>query len=201
MNPLLIVLIGVAVVIGGILALRLHAFLSLVAGALVIALLTPAATVYRFSLRTGEVDFARSTNDGAVELKSKSTRPEGAALDLLAQTPAGLKQISTLRITSTLTKNTQQAAIISGDKTRPIAPADVIVDPATEASALVTSRQTIGQRIAEGFGKTATDIGILIAMAAVLGQTLMESGAAERIVLSLRNAVGDSRASLAFLIS
>ncbi|MDP9175196.1 MAG: GntP family permease [Planctomycetota bacterium] len=201
MSPLLIVLIGVAVVIGGILALRLHAFLSLVAGALVIALLTPAATVYRFSLRTGEVDFARSTNDGAVELKSESTRPEGATLDLLTQTPAGLKQISTLRITGTLTKNTQQAAIISGDKNRPLSPTDIIVDPATEVSALATSRQTIGQRIAEGFGKTATDIGILIAMAAVLGQTLMESGAAERIVLSLRNAVGDSRASLAFLIS
>ena len=41
MNPILIVLIGVAVVVGGILALRLHAFLSLIAGASVVGLLAP----------------------------------------------------------------------------------------------------------------------------------------------------------------
>ena len=104
MNPILIVLIGVAVVVGGILALRLHAFLSLIAGAMVVGLLAP-------------------TND------------------------------------------------------------------------------TIGTRLATGFGNTARDIGILIAMAAILGKTLMESGAAERIVLSLCRALGDALVSVAYLIS
>jgi gluconate:H+ symporter, GntP family len=125
MNPLWIALIGVAVVVGGILALRLHAFLSLMAGAAVVALLTPAAVVYRFSLHSG----------------------------------------------------------------------------LAEKAAQLAAQKTIGEHIADGFGATARDIGILIAMAAILGKTLMESGAAEKLVLSLRRAVGEGRVALAFLIS
>jgi GntP family gluconate:H+ symporter len=104
LNPLLIVFIGVAVVVGGILLLRLHAFLSLIAGAMVVALLSPM-------------------------------------------------------------------------------------------------KQAIGEQIAAGFGDQAKNVGILIAMAAVLGKALMDSGAAERIVLSLREAMGEGQVALAFLIS
>jgi GntP family gluconate:H+ symporter len=104
MNPIEVVCIGVAVVVGGILLLRLHAFLSLIAGAFVVAALSP-------------------------------------------------------------------------------------------------TNQTIGKRVAEGFGLEAAEIGILIAMAAILGKTLMESGAAERIVLSLQQALGEGQVALALLIS
>src|SRR5882672_4556464 len=104
MNPLLILSIGMAVVVGGILVLRLHAFLSLMAGAMVVLLLTPSA-------------------------------------------------------------------------------------------------RGLGERLAEGFGKTAASVGILVAMASVLGRALMESGAAERIVWSCRRLLGDRGAPLAFLIS
>jgi GntP family gluconate:H+ symporter len=104
MNPLLIVLIGVAVVVGGILSLRLHAFLSLIAGAMVVALLSP-------------------------------------------------------------------------------------------------QKIPVGERLADGFGDEAKKVGILIAMAAVLGKALMDSGAAERIVLSLRRALGEGQVALAYLIS
>jgi len=104
MNPLLIVLIGVAVVVGGILWLRLHAFLSLIAGAMVVAMLSPGSS-------------------------------------------------------------------------------------------------SVGERIADGFGDEAKKVGILIAMAAVLGKTLMDSGAAERIVLSLRRTLGEGQVALAYLIS
>jgi len=40
MSPLLLLLVGMLIVIGGILALRLHAFLALLLGALVVAGLT-----------------------------------------------------------------------------------------------------------------------------------------------------------------
>jgi len=125
MNPIWIALIGVAVVVGGILALRLHAFLSLIAGAAVVALLTPARVVRLYSEHSG----------------------------------------------------------------------------LSKAAALAAANETIGQRIADGFGITAKDIGILIAMAAILGKTLMESGAAEKLVLSLRRFVGEGRVAVAFLIS
>jgi GntP family gluconate:H+ symporter len=104
MNPLVILLIGMAVVVGGILVLRLHAFLALMAGAICVL-------------------------------------------------------------------------------------------------ALTESKVPIGVRLGHGFGDTAGKVGILVAMASVLGRTLMESGAAERIVVSTRRLLGDKRAPLAFLFS
>jgi len=126
MNPLWILLIGMAVVVGGILALRLHAFLSLVAGAFIVAALTPGTDIYQWALHS-----------------------KGG----------------------------------------------------TAPAALEAANETVGERVADGFGKTAAEIGILVAMASVLGKTLMESGAAERIVVSCRQALGDRRSALAFLIS
>jgi len=49
MPPLLILLTGMAVVLGGVLVLRLHAFLALIAGALTVAVLTPAASLDAFA--------------------------------------------------------------------------------------------------------------------------------------------------------
>ena len=50
MDPLWILLAGVLTVVGGILVLRLQAFLALVAGALVVAALTPAAAVVKHEI-------------------------------------------------------------------------------------------------------------------------------------------------------
>jgi GntP family gluconate:H+ symporter len=124
MNPLLILLIGMAVVVGGILVLRLHAFLALLAGAIVVLALTPAPI--------------------ASPAKVPATAPTSA--------------------------------------------------PAVKAKGL-------GERLGEAFGKTAGGVGILVAMASVLGRALMDSGAAERIVHSTRRVLGDRRAPLAFLSS
>src|SRR5687768_7887892 len=106
MNPLWILLIGMLVVVGGVLVLRLHAFLALILGAIVVAALTPGASI-----------------------------------------------------------------------------------------------TTVGSRVAEGFAETARNIAILIAMASIVGGTLLASGAAERIVVSSRRLLGDDRAGLAFLVS
>ena len=125
MNPALILLIGVVVVIGGILVLRMRAFLALIAAALVVAALTPKADVYQYSIH--------------------------------AKMPPTV--------------------------------------------ARVEANKNIGLRFFDGFWGTARQIAILIIMAAILGKTLMDSGAAERIVVSLRRSVGDARVSIAFLIS
>jgi GntP family gluconate:H+ symporter len=57
----------------------------------------------------------------------------------------------------------------------------------------------VGERVAQGFGRTCTKIGILIAMASIIGKFLLESGAAERIVRSLLKLLGEKRAPGAFL--
>jgi GntP family gluconate:H+ symporter len=58
---------------------------------------------------------------------------------------------------------------------------------------------SVGKRVADGFGRTCAKIGILIAMASIIGKFLLESGAAERIVRSLLKWLGEKRAPGAFL--
>ena len=55
------------------------------------------------------------------------------------------------------------------------------------------------KRVAEAFGASAGGIGIVIAMAAVIGKCLMDSGAADRIVRSFTKALGEERAPIALM--
>jgi len=71
----------------------------------------------------------------------------------------------------------------------------------TAAAALQLSKKSIGERIATEFGNTAAKIGILIAMAAIIGKCMLESGAAERIIRSILRAIGIDKAPAAFLVS
>jgi gluconate:H+ symporter, GntP family len=125
MHPFLLLLIGMAVVVGGILLLRLHAFLALLLGALVVAVLTPPETLLQFAL---------------------AKKMSAAAGQQLAS-------------------------------------------------------QLFIDRVAEGFGKTVGQIGIVIAMASIIGEAMLRSGAADRIVRAALKRLGEARAPLAFLWS
>ena len=69
MDPLILLLLGVAVVVGGVLFLRLHAFIALVAGGLVVAGFTPLTNLesYTASKKMSESDagkfIAQSTGE------------------------------------------------------------------------------------------------------------------------------------------
>jgi H+/gluconate symporter-like permease len=54
-------------------------------------------------------------------------------------------------------------------------------------------------RVALEFGKAAGSIGIVIALAAVIGKCLMDSGAADKIVRSFLRVLGEKRASTALM--
>src|SRR5256885_16928321 len=101
MHPLLILLVGMATILGGILGLRLNEFLALVTAAIVVILLAPG-------------------------------------------------------------------------------------EPAAKIA-----------RVAEGFGRTAGTIGIVIALAAIAGNAMMESGAADRIVRAFIDLLGEKRSATA----
>ena len=64
---------------------------------------------------------------------------------------------------------------------------------------LVNSK--IGVRIAGEFGRTCGKIGILIAMASIIGKCLLESGGAERIVRSMLKLFGVRNTPITFLVS
>ena len=122
-NPFLILLVGIIVVVGGIIGLKLHPFLALILGAFVVAMLTPASLLEEYAL-------------------SKGSSP---------------------------------------------------------AAALQLSKKSMGERVATEFGNTCAKVGILIAMAAIIGKCMLESGAAERIVRSILRLTGMDKAPLAFL--
>lgn len=79
----------------------------------------------------------------------------------------------------------------------------VILVVAAFAVALLTPgvTESAGRRVAEGFGKTCLDIGIVVAMASILGTCLSAAGAAQRIVQSIQDLVGPRRTPLALLLS
>ena len=56
-------------------------------------------------------------------------------------------------------------------------------------------------RVAEAFGVTAGNIGIVIALAAIIGKAMMDSGAADRIVRAFLRLLGVERAGTALLSS
>ena len=122
-DPLIILLLGILVVVGGIIGLRLHAFLALLLGAFLVALLTPEMAIEAYGLSKGMTD---------------------------------------------------------------------------EAAAKM-AQSALGARIATAFGSTCGKIGILIAMAAIIGKCLLESGAAEKIVRSTLSVTGEERAPISFL--
>jgi len=62
-------------------------------------------------------------------------------------------------------------------------------------------KQTSGKRITRAFGNTCGKIGILIAMASIIGRCLVHSGAAERIVRSSLRLTGEARAPAGFSAS
>ncbi len=73
-----------------------------------------------------------------------------------------------------------------------------------EGGDLIQKADTYGQviqQVGEGFGVTAGKVGLVIALAAIIGMCLMESGAADRIVQAFINLFGEKRAGLALMAS
>lgn len=122
-DPFFILSVGLVIVVGGIIGLKLHPFLALLVGALVVAWITPASAVEQYALSIGN-------------------------------------------------------------------------DPVAAAKLAGSS---IGDRVATRFGSTVGQIGIIIAMAAVIGKCMLDSGAAERIVRSVLKVTGVEKAPATFL--
>ena len=149
MDPLIILLIGMAVVIGGVLWLRLHAFMALIGGALVVGLLATPDAIKESVM-----------NDTRIE---KDIRKQ--ATNRLGQDDPNLTNL---------------------------------VQELHKTKAKHMAAQSVISRVTGAFGKACGSLGILIAMAAIIGKCLLESGGAERIIRSALGLLGEKRAPLAF---
>jgi len=67
--------------------------------------------------------------------------------------------------------------------------------------ALQQAHKSVGERIATEFGNTCAKVGILIAMAAIIGKAMLDSGSAEKIIRAILKITGEKKAPVGFILS
>ncbi len=93
------------------------------------------------------------------------------------------------------------ALLTPADALRDYAGGLVVKGEMTQKAAAKFSDAPAAARVADEFGRTCASLGILIAMAAILGEAMLLSGAAESIAASLLRWTGPARAHWAFFTS
>ncbi len=218
---------GMAMVIGGILVLRLHAFLALIFGALLVSALTPQANVvdyaidrdafrvidskeYQAFLTTKEEPLPDEFGEG--RLLAKLGPKQSTAVDREVVV-VGSDPVIRYRVKQVLkakpkgsSQRLDKLVVLEWDshpgaKPSELKAGNLVIHPADLAGAEDLGEDTIGARVASGFGRTCMNIGILIAMASIIGKCLLDSGAADRIVRTALGWVGERGAPVAFLFS
>ncbi len=202
MDPLLILLLAMGVVIGSVLRLRLHPFLALLAGALVVAALTSSEDLFERELAGRAWHVIESAENGQLRLEKKRNEPfpSGRFVWQREAQSAGRSTWSTRGQLELRTLDDAHAVADSNGQPLP-EPGDRLVSVAALNSATELRDASWTERIADGFGSTCGKIGILIALAAVIGRCLLDSGSAERIVDAIRGTLGPRQTPLALALS
>ena len=208
-----IISVGLVIVVGGILGLRLHAFLALILAALAVSLLTPTETIEWYEATRNQFG-AFTQKDGRIELNVKEDEINTVGRQLLVigqeKESGDVTQLGTVTITEFTTREVAgEQKSIALTNVEPQGLADekidrkerVLIAPADLAAARSFAHESVGNRIAIGFGNTCIGIGILIALAAIIGKCLLDSGAADKIVRWTLSLVGEKNAPLSFVIS
>jgi len=157
-TPFWILAAGVVFVIASIAKLRLHPFLGLTLGAILVGLLTPSLP-------------------GVASRKQAAFKSE-------------LTQENQLFSTNPAEPDANQSAKL--EKLKIGGDGDLL------------EQNHLGKAVKQamiGFGNLVGGIGFVIAMAAIIGMCMMESGAADKIVRRLMASLGEDRAAWAMLIS
>lgn len=198
MHALLIALIGMIIVVVGILVLRLHAFLALILAALVVTILTPRENIEQSIIRTNAVQIDR-VDGPIVSLRTIGNQKviEGNNWLLEINEKGALEPVS--KVSLSATGNAGGYTLIVENAANSADSGDYILHSTQLASAKSAANMNWGEQVATGMGNTLTKIAILIAMASIVGKCLMDSGGAERIVLSMTRWLGERRTPLAFI--
>jgi len=212
-----ILLMGIVTVVGGVLLLRLHAFLALVLGALLVGTLTPASYIEKAAVK--KVSFSIASSEGTTDPENsirfqysgaEAAKPGQQFWILRTDTESGfLSEIASaqfLYATQTDDQWFAVARLVSGEQAAEtqsavtLSKTDIIIDnQAAWKNATKLANKTVGERVSDAFGTTCGKIGILIAMASIIGKCLLDSGSADRIVRSSMKVMGEKRAPTAFM--
>ena len=209
---LVAVLGGIAVVLLAILWWKLPAFLALLMGAVVTGLLTDPAEREETVWSGSAVEVDRSESFGIGRQRFHFAKPvRSRGLHVLIPRNAGSGRLPTLTSYIELedtpgghaVRTGSYRGVYFGSLPRPASrpSKDLLIPVADVPTVQETLDRNIGERLAYGFGRTAGKIGLIVALAAVIGQCLLHSGAADRIVRTLLRFTGERAAPAAFVVS
>ncbi|GAA4436035.1 GntP family permease [Bremerella cremea] len=195
------IVLGMLIVICGVLFLRMHAFLALFFGALVVAAVTASHSISDSALNHVTATITQASGQRLLlgDVGEDLAKKPGAFYvvpNASASVPPTLVWVDAfIEEDGTAIAMLSQADSVDSWTGGQLVPESKY----TQAKQLAGSSPI--NRVAAALGKTFEKIGILIAMASIIGQCLLVSGAAERIVTGIRNALGERWTTLAFVIS
>ena len=210
--PIFVLLISVAWVVFGITKLKLHPFLSLMVGAILVGWMTPSLPeptdvnkgLFQSRVALAEA-FVLEENNQTEELEilyrgEQLTRVETSAKLTELSEKHGSKLTLSFRVVGSKNLDSPQMQEVLAEAED--LNASKVTFEAYEKNA-PSSNETLKaiNWTLLGFGDLVGGLGLLIAMAAIIGTCMMLSGAADRVVRSLMNAFGEKRAGLVLLLS
>lgn len=201
MHPFLILILAMGVVLSGVLILRLHAFLALVLGALLVAVLTPAHALYDEALRDHAAAISEIGHDGQIYSLDRS--PGRAGNYYLYRYDPAARRLKELGVVAWRPDAGAELQARQVDAASPIVPqaGDLLASDEARDAAAQAAEASAAERLAAGFGTTCGKIGLLIAMATIIGKCLLESGSAARIVDSVQKLFGERLTPVAMAVS
>ena len=210
--PIFVLLISVAWVVFGITKLKLHPFLSLMVGAILVGWMTPSLPeptdvnkgLFQSRVALAEAFVLEENNQtGELEILYRGeelTRVETSAKLAELSEKHGSKLTLSFRVVGSKSLDSPQMQEVLAEAED--LNASKVTFEAYEENA-PSSNETLKaiNWTLLGFGDLVGGLGLLIAMAAIIGTCMMLSGAADRVVRSLMNAFGEKRAGLVLLLS
>ena len=191
---------AMALVLGGILIFRLHAFLALIFASLFIAFLTPTWLTQGFYISSSGGTQSIDVQDMTVAQNKITGIMPGKPMAILRKDSKSSPYYKVASGTVASPGNTSEKLKLVLDEEINVLEGDQVIASSQWVSIQSSCDRSVGSRIASGFGNTAGKIGVIIALASVIGSCLMVSGAASRIIDSLVGFFGAKRASVGFLI-
>lgn len=186
---------------------RLHAFLALLCGAAIVAILCPPSRVMSSALREDSAVVLSVAGDQVRLDPQPGFDPQAAAFVLWPQDEQMMtSEAEVLLLTPSATEQADLQSAITlqastdGEWER-VDQGDRLVSRSDWLSALELTGSGAVDRLLSAFGSTAGKLGVLIALASVLGECLLVSGAAGRIVHGILAVAGPRRLTPALSIS
>ena len=210
--PIFVLLISVAWVVFAVTKLKLHPFLSLMTGAILVGWMTPSLPeptdinkgLFQDREALAEVFVLEENNQtNKLEIlyrgKPLSREETSAKLTELSE-KYGSKLTLSFRVVGSKNLNSPQMQEVLAEAEGLNAPKVTFESYEKKAPSSNETLKAIKWTLL-GFGDLVGGLGLVIAMAAIIGTCMMLSGAADRVVRSLMNAFGEKRAGLVLLLS